>query len=213
MKVSKILLLTGLLFSYAFSSAAQELSVAGEEALSVAAQQNSSFENDTQYFSSGVANAAEQRARPSSVGVFIRMVVVLALVVLCMYAVFTFMRRGMPSASAGDDPFLRRVSSVGLAPGKSVQLVTLLDHAYLLGVSDNAVNLLGTVADKELVDAMNLYADKSAGTSRPRSFSDILSIFMPNGNAGSAYDSATATVSQLMEKQRSRLSEEADDER
>ena len=213
MKVSKILLLMGLLCFNAFSLVAQGLPSADEEASSVATQQSSSFENDTHYFSVSGTDSSVPVKAPSSVGVFIRMVVVLALVVLCVYAVFTFMKRGMPSANAGDDPFLRRVSSVSLAPGKSVQIVTLLDHAYLVGVSDNAVNLLGTVADKELVDAMNLYADKSSGSNRPRSFSDILSIFMPNTNTGNAYDSAAATVSQLMEKQRSRLNEEADDER
>lgn len=120
---------------------------------------------------------------PSAVWLFIRMVLVLALVVALMYAVLRFMRKGT-AATDTDDPFLRRVAGLSLGQGKSVQVVTLLDHAYLVGISDSAINLIGEVHDKELVDSMNLYADKNTATKKPRSFSDVLELFMPMAGRG-----------------------------
>ena len=116
----------------------------------------------------------------SGLGIFVRMIVVLALVIVIICAIFAFMRKTM-TASNDDDPFLRKVSSVSLSPGRSVQVVTLLDKAYLVGVSENAVNLIGEVTDKELVDAMNVYADKTSKMRKPRNFNEVLSLFMPNG--------------------------------
>ena len=110
---------------------------------------------------------------PSTLGLFVRMVLVLALMKV--------LKKGMKIGNDDNDPFLRRVSQVTLGPGKSVQIVTLFNHAYLVGVTDSSVNLLGEISDKELVDSMNLYSDQHANVSKPRSFADILNIFMPNG--------------------------------
>ncbi len=130
------------------------------------------------------APAPEMRS-PSGVGLFLRMVIVLAIVVALIYAVMRFMRK-TTSLPETDDPFLRRVASLSLGAGKSVQVVTLLDHAYLVGTSDAGINLIGEIADKELVDSMNLYADKNSQTKKPRSFSDVLELFMPMAGRGQA---------------------------
>ncbi|MBR4463142.1 MAG: flagellar biosynthetic protein FliO [Treponema sp.] len=118
---------------------------------------------------------------PSTLGLFVRMVLVLALVVAAIYGLMKVLKKGMKIGNDDNDPFLRRVSQVTLGPGKSVQIVTLFNHAYLVGVTDSSVNLLGEISDKELVDSMNLYSDQHANVSKPRSFADILNIFMPNG--------------------------------
>lgn len=138
---------------------------------------------------------------------FLRMLIVLALVVACIYGVMWLMKKSMRVEPVTDDPFLRKVSSVDLAVGKSVQVVTLLDRAYIVGVADGSVSLIGTVDDKELVDAMNLYADEHQNVKKPRSFSDILDIFMPNGpkDKGGVLSGAQSNVSALLKKQRDRL--------
>ncbi|MBQ9238544.1 MAG: flagellar biosynthetic protein FliO [Treponema sp.] len=137
---------------------------------------------------------------------FVRMVLVLAVVAGCIYFVIWFMRRSMRTANA-HDPFLRVVSTVTLAPGKSVRVVTLLDHAYVIGVTDSAVNLIGEVTDKELVDAMNLYADRQERTEKPRSFSDVLAIFLPRGSANkqTVFDDDGSAPDAFLRRQRSRL--------
>ena len=104
----------------------------------------------------------------------------------------------MPGIQDGDDTFLRHVSGVSLGSNKSVQIVTLVDKAYILGVSENNVNLIGEVEDKELVNAMNLWSDKRNRTSKPRSFADVLDLFMPKGprtgsqGEGESYSSGNA---------------------
>ncbi|MBP3710685.1 MAG: flagellar biosynthetic protein FliO [Treponema sp.] len=117
----------------------------------------------------------------STVWLFVRMIFVLALVIACIYTVIWLMRRSMNKSGATSDAFLRVVSHVTLSPGKSVQIVSLLDEkAYILGVTDNAVNLIGEITNKEIIDAMNVYADKNANVQKPRTFNDMLSIFAPN---------------------------------
>ena len=155
----------------------------------------------------------ESPRSPSSLGVFVRMFVGLAVVAALMYGVMRLMRRGLrPRAS--DDPFLRRVSQVSLAPGKSVQVVTLFNHAYLVGVSDNAVNLIGEIADAELVDSMNLYADQQENAPRPRSFEDILRIFMGRKAAARTEDvlsDSAQSATDMLRQQRERLNRGADE--
>jgi flagellar protein FliO/FliZ len=113
--------------------------------------------------------------------IFIRMIFVLIIIVGIIYFIFRLIKK---SAEPGkdEDPFLRKVSSITLSPGKSVQVVTLLDKAYILGVGDDSINLIDQVNDLELINAMNLYADKSSENIKPKNFQEILNLFMPNGN-------------------------------
>ena len=117
----------------------------------------------------------------SVVFVLIKMVLALVVVAGIIYGVFYLLKKSVKSVN-DNDPFLRKVSQITLTPGKTVQIVTLQDNAYILGVSDQSINLIGKVEDRELVNAMNLYADKSSGNSKPKSFSEILNIFMPGSS-------------------------------
>ncbi len=145
----------------------------------------------------------------SGIGLFIRMVLVLALVILCIYIVVVFLKKGM-TPKAQYDPFLRKVSSIPVSSNSSVQIISLLDHAYIIGVAENNISLLSEVKDKELIDAMNLYADKNQKTSKPKSFSDILDIFMPNGpheQESSVFSETSKNASNLLKKQHDRLND------
>ena len=150
--------------------------------------------------------------RPAStLWLFIRMILVLAVVVACVYAVVYLMKRSMNKDVGEGDQFLRVVSSVSIAPGKSVHVVSLLDDkAYLIGVTDNAVNLIGEVTDKETIHAMNLYADTRQNVRRPRNFGDILSIFMPQGTKKdeSVFSGDGDKARDMLRAQRSRLDSE-----
>ncbi len=117
------------------------------------------------------------------------------LVVAAVWFVFKFLRKsGAPAAD--DDTFLRNVAGVTLSPGKSVHIVTLVDKAYMLGVSESGVNLIDKIDDKDLVDAMNLYNDKKTSSKKPRNFAEVLDIFMPGSSSrkeknASVFDSST----------------------
>lgn len=157
---------------------------------------------------SGTGEAALDRPRSSStVWVFFRMIFVLIVVVACIYLVMSFMRRKMGGSIADDDTFLRKVAQVTVAPGKTVQIVTLLERAYLIGVTDNSIDLLGEIKDKELVDAMNLNADRNQNVARARSFSDVLSIFLnpKNPNATAGERSASNSITEFFNKQKEKF--------
>ena len=149
----------------------------------------------------------EQSQQSSSTfGLFVKMVLSLGVVLGLAYLAMRVLRRGTKS----DDPFLRHVSHLPLSSNRSVDVVTILNHAYILGVSDNAINLIGQIEDEELVNSMNLYADKNDNTKRPRSFDDILSIFMPGGTTKNQniYGSSAKNAAESLQRQRSRLNEE-----
>jgi flagellar protein FliO/FliZ len=151
---------------------------------------------------SSQASSASSSAGASTVWAFVKMIIVLLVVLACIYGVFFLFKKNSRVADSSD-PFLRRVSIISLSPGKSVQVVTLLDKAYIIGVTDNSINLLGQVDDKELVDSMNLYADKNNNTSKPRSFADVLDLFMPHGpRSGNVFASSADDVASVLKKQR-----------
>lgn len=136
---------------------------------------------------------------PNTFFVFVRMVLMLAIVVAAIYFIFRLMKKSIEPGKE-DDPFLRKVSSITLSPGKTVQIVTLVDKAYMLGVSDNTVSLIDKIDDAELINAMNLNADKNSTTKHPKTFSEILEIFMPSKkfenseNGESAYSGDTDNI-------------------
>ena len=147
---------------------------------------NSSFENDTNYFAdnsngSDSGNAASTYKAPSTARLIIRMIVVLVLVVAALYGLMWFFKKKNNPAQSDDD-FLRRVSSLTLSPGKSVEIVTLVDRGFILGVTDSNINLIAEITDKEMISALNLNFDKKQNTKKPMNFSDVLDMFMP-GNA------------------------------
>lgn len=107
---------------------------------------------------------------------FFRMLIVLILVVVCIYAVFHFVKKSTGSTDSSD-PYIKKVASLTLMPGKSVQVITIHDHCYILGVSDSSVELISELNDKELVDAMNINAD-SKPTGKPRDFASMLATAM-----------------------------------
>ncbi len=152
----------------------------------------------------------EQRQTPSTTWLFVRMVLVLAVVIACIYAVLFFLKKGLNPA--GDtDPYLRRTASLTLGQGKSVQVVTLGGEAYLLGVCDNSVTLLGKINDKDLVSAMNLNAEKTAALKVPRDFSSILAKFTGTKKEDSITD-VTFSTENFLRSQRERLHSVRSDE-
>lgn len=159
----------------------------------------------------GTSASVQEQSTSSSFFIILRMLVVLAIVVACIYFVFRFMKKNM-STPENDDIFMRIVSSVNISPTKSVQIVTLTDkYAFMIGVSDDSVNLISQIDDVELIQAMNLYSDKQKKTNKPKNFADILDIFMPNGPRNqvetneNVMSGAKNKITEMLEKQRNRL--------
>lgn len=137
----------------------------------------------------------------SGIGVFIRMIVVLIIVVALIYAVFWFIKR-KTNVKQSDDKFLRKVSHIDISAGKSVVVVTLIDKAYLLGVSDSGINLISEIDDKELIQAMNLQADKEQNTKKAINFAEVLEMFTAKNKKKqkNAFSDSESMVDNLFKK-------------
>lgn len=146
---------------------------------SVSVSEDSTLLQDD-YFSSNNETSNLNLKQPSTAWTFIKMILFLCLVVAAIYAVMWFFKKKLNNTKSDDD-FLRRVSSLNIGPGKSVEIVTLLDNAYILGVTDSNINVIDQIEDKELIEALNLNFDKNQNVKKPMNFADVLDIFMPNG--------------------------------
>ncbi len=126
-------------------------------------------------------NSSESKGA-GGIWIFIRMILVLALIVFLIWFIFKMMKKSVDGKNESD-PFLRKTASISLGAGKSVVIVTLIDKAYLLGVSENSVNLITEITDEQMINALNLYADKTQNSERAKSFDEVLKMFMGRKNA------------------------------
>ena len=111
--------------------------------------------SDTLSDTSGVPNAQNRAGLPddggtgaSTLWLFIRMILVLALVIAGIYALVFFLKKGLYPKTP-DNPFLKKAVSLSLGPGKSIHAVTMPGAAWLVGVSEAGVNLIAEITDKE----------------------------------------------------------------
>ena len=153
----------------------------------------------------GSSNVAAAPYSTGGIGVYVRMIIMLLIVVALIYAVFRFLKTSGKVQILNDDTFLRKVSAISLGNGKSVQIITLIDSAFLIGVTENSINLISEIKDKELIDALNLYADKHDSTARPKNFADVLSLFMPSSKKNIFENSDSERILNSLGKQEQNL--------
>ena len=140
---------------------------------------------------------------PSTVGMFVRMIVVLLIVVGLIYGVLWFIKK-KTNVVKTDDDYLRRAAYINIAPGKSVEVITLIDKAFLIGVTEDNITLLGEIHDDELIKAMNLTADKKNNTKKPATFSDVLDMFLvKKGSQKNIFTDTEEQVEQIFNKENS----------
>ena len=167
-----------LLLSFSILNAQQSTSVTQKD--NVVSEQSIILNPQTDAVSQ--ENANDEYKPASTIGVFVRMIIVLIVVVLLIYAFFWFVKRKTNNNLKTDDDYLRRVAYMNIAPGKTVEVITLIDKAYLIGVTEDNINLLGEIDDKELITAMNLNSDKKANIKKPATFNEVLELFLQKGS-------------------------------
>ncbi len=118
----------------------------------------------------------------SSFWLFFRMVLVLAVICLIIWFVGKLIKKRM-DPGAEPDFYLKKTAQLTLAPGRTVQVVTLRDRAYVLGVSDSGISVIDKIdstdgkdktSDKELIDDMNLRASENLNA-KPQDFASMIS--------------------------------------
>jgi flagellar protein FliO/FliZ len=132
---------------------------------------------------SNAANPQNNYKGPSTLGTFIRMIVVLILVIAIIYGVFWFIKKKTNIVKTDDD-YLRRAAYINIAPGKTIEVITLVDKAYVIGVTEDGITLLGELDSKaddktaQMINAMNLRADQTQNTKKPLNFNDVMDMFL-----------------------------------
>ena len=155
------------------------LAISQEDTLSTTDTANAtSREAETQMLINQDTEALPQTVQNSTLGiwVFLRTILVLVVVIAIIYGFFAFLKK-TTGITDSIDPYLKKVATLPLSSGKTVYVVTLNSHAYLIGAADNSVNLIAEIDDKELVDAMNLHAPTGDGKKNTFDFSTLLNKF------------------------------------
>ncbi|MGP1576393.1 MAG: flagellar biosynthetic protein FliO [Treponema sp.] len=146
-------------------------------------------------------NTASIEKRSSSTSTLL-MQLIIFIVVICViiYGVLYVIKRSK-RFNTGTDPFLKTAAVLPLAPDKTVYAVTLMNKAYLLGSSASSLSLIAEITDKELIDAMNLYADHQQVQPK-QDFNTLLHTFFP---ASKPKTKDEEPLDSFLSKQRERL--------
>ncbi len=206
-----ISLIFALTFNIVFAQSSTQNAASSAADTAVSGFTPSAFETSTDYFAESASDNSSDAVTTKSgtAKMIIKMIVALVLVVAALYGIMLFFKK-KNNVSQSDDDFMRRVSSLNFAPGKSIEVITLVDRCFMLGVTDSNINLIAEITDKEMISALNLNFDKKQNTKKPMNFSDVLDIFMPNGprnnrnvyrNTEQAVDNLNATGSAEDENQ------------
>lgn len=139
----------------------------------------------------------------TSTWIVVRMILTLALAAAAIYGIVFFIKRaGKKTVTA--DPFLKVLASAHLGTNRYTHVVCVGTQAWLVGSSEGGVNLIGEIADKEILDAMMLEdSRKSAETSTGR-LADFLSIFRRGIPGGTPHVTNTPGAEDIR-KRRERL--------
>ena len=145
----------------------------------LSAQDVPSVTDESKIYLDGSVSNVEAPEKETSSNIWPVLRVVLVLVAVCggIYGVVYLLKKST-KISVGNDPYIKNVASLTLAPGRSVQIITVGPQAFLIGVTERSISLIAELTDQELIDAMNLSADKKNPVPAG-SFASLLGKFIP----------------------------------
>ncbi|MGL4982769.1 MAG: flagellar biosynthetic protein FliO [Treponemataceae bacterium] len=121
---------------------------------------------------------ANTPVQENSLWLFIRLILVLGIVIAVIYGLVFLLKKGM-SPRFQENPFLKQLSTLPVGANRSIQVVSVGNQAFLIGVSESNIQLLGEISDKDLIDSMILSASAEP-TGKRRDFSSILNAIIPS---------------------------------
>ncbi len=182
------LLLAGALPGGAPEAAAQEAAAAGNAASGSAAPPAPDL---TPLPGGAEPGAAARPLAAAATGDFVRMVVVLGAVLGAIYLLFLLLKRGARvRGRGGNGGGIALLGSRSLGGSRSLHLVQVGRGVYLVGATDQALNLIAEVTDRDAIDA--LPAASAAGNGAGRSFSDLVAELGAAVGGGSPAPAAAA---------------------
>lgn len=116
----------------------------------------------------------------SITGTLVRFILVLVFLIAGVYIAIHLIKKSKVNTSIVD-PYIKNPASYSFSPSKSVQLITIGNRAFLLGLSEQSISLLTEIDDRELIDTILFEADKKPAVQT--SFTNILHSFLTNQKA------------------------------
>lgn len=166
---------------------------------------NAPLPNEKTLLIGGAANGATGTVKPiKALGAwdYIQMVLVLALVIAGIYVLFYFLKRaGGPRYQ--ENAVIGVLSTKVLQPNRSIHLIDVGGQLYLVGTSENNVNLVAAIEKKEAIDEIRLRTAQNGPRPGRKTFRDAFSGASRKGGlgfAGSVMDSMS-----FIKQQRERL--------
>jgi flagellar protein FliO/FliZ len=142
----------------------------------------------------------------SSVWVFLRIVIVLALAAAAIYGIVYFLKR-KKTGDTPDDTYLKVLTRAPINIKTAAAVIAVGNKAWLVGLSDTGVSLISEIADQETVDAMLLaYSESSVRSNRAAAFNftDLLRRFA-GGRGENLQDVADIPQPLNLQRNRERL--------
>ena len=137
---------------------------------------------------------------------FIRMLLILAFVILCIYGLF-FLLKKAGSQKYDENDLVNIVSTKQLAANKLLQIVEIGNHVIVVGVSDNNISMITEITDKETIDRIRLFKGEFKKPGENSFYNYLLNTFF----RGKESTERTGTVnnenisSEFLKKQRDRI--------
>ena len=137
----------------------------------------------------------------SAAWLIIKTMLVLGLFIGGFYYFYKFVAQKSGINLSGQEA-IRILSTVSLGTNKFIQIVDVAGKIFLLGVTDNNINLLTEIKDKEEIDRIRLLSSRSTGV-QGATFQDFLS-----GQIGWVADKVSEIRSRRSKKQSKRSMKE-----
>ncbi len=134
---------------------------------------------------------------------YIQMVLVLALVIAGIYLLFYFLKRA-GGQKYQDNALIDVMSTKVLQPNRALHLVDVGGQLYLVGTSENSVNLVSEIQDKETADEIRLRAAQAGPRTEKKSFLDIFAGTFKKGG-GFGFSGSVTNSMGFIKQQRERL--------
>ncbi len=137
---------------------------------------------------------------------FLRMILILAFVILCIYGFFYILKKAGNQKFEEND-FINIISSKAVSPNKSIHIVEIGNQVIVIGSSDNGISMLTEITDKETVDRIRLYKGeikKPAENSFYKYLMDTLMKGKSRIKSSNAGNSGSFT-SEFLKKQKERI--------
>ena len=155
---------------------------------------------DTGTAETGNINTQNNRLVTFTVWDFLRMFLVLLFIGAAIYGLI-FLLKKASTGKYDESDLINIISSKSVSAGKTLHIVEVGNQMMLLGVSDDSINHLADITDKETYERIKLYKGENEAPKSGSFYSYLSDVINPGRKKGKK----TGNISSLLEKQKKRM--------